>query len=74
MFRSTLLLLLLFNLFGSPSILAQDHPTKASPFDAIRWIEQQPQVRIGDKWYILVEIDGVQVQKILEKCRKQWPG
>ncbi|MEE2856676.1 MAG: hypothetical protein VX949_04695, partial [Planctomycetota bacterium] len=74
MFRSTLLLLLLFNLFPAPSILAQGHPTKASPFDAIRWLEQQPQVQIGGKWYIPVEIDGVQVEKILAKCRKQWPG
>ena len=74
MFRSTLLLLLLFNLFAAPSILAQNHPTKASPFDAIRWLEQQPQVQIGDKWYIPIAIDGVAVEKILAKCRKQWPG
>ncbi|MBT7103109.1 MAG: hypothetical protein HN940_02290, partial [Planctomycetes bacterium] len=58
-FRSTLSLLLLFHFFGAPSILAQDHPTKASPFDAIRWFEQQVQV---------------QVEQILEKCRQQWPG
>ncbi|MEE2882953.1 MAG: hypothetical protein VYD70_04435, partial [Planctomycetota bacterium] len=74
MFRSTLLLLLLFNLFAAPSILAQNHPTKASPFDAIRWLEQQPQVQIGGKWYIPIAIDGVAVEKILAKCRKQWPG
>ena len=74
MFRSTLLLLLLFNLFGAPSILAQDHPTKASPFDAIRWVEQEPQVQIEEKWYTPVAIDGVQVEKILEKCRMRWPG
>jgi hypothetical protein len=51
MFRLTLLLLLLFHFFGAPSILAQDHPTQASPFDAMRWLEQQPQVQIGGKWY-----------------------
>ena len=51
MFRSTLSLLLLFHFFGAPPVLAQDHPTKASPFDAMRWFEQQPQVQIGDKWY-----------------------
>jgi hypothetical protein len=73
-FRSTLSLLLLFHFFGAPSILAQDHPTKASPFDAIRWSEQQVQVQVGGKWYIPIAIDGVEVEKILEKCRQQWPG
>ena len=51
MLRLTLLLLLLFHPFGATSILAQDHPTQASPFDAMRWLEQQPQVQIGGKWY-----------------------
>jgi len=74
MFRSTLSLLLLFHFFGAPPVLAQDHPTKASPFDAMRWFEQQPQVQIGGKWYIPIAIDGVEVEKILEKCRQQWPG
>jgi hypothetical protein len=74
MFRLTLLLLLLFHFFGAPSILAQDHPTQASPFDAMRWLEQQPQVQIGGKWYIPIAIDGVEVEKILAKCRQQWPG
>ncbi|MBT6452416.1 MAG: hypothetical protein HOK60_05350, partial [Planctomycetes bacterium] len=73
-FRSTLSLLLLFHFFGAPSILAQDHPTKASPFDAIRWFEQQVQVQVEGKWYIPIAIDGVQVEQILEKCRQQWPG
>jgi len=74
MLRLTLLLLLLFHPFGATSILAQDHPTQASPFDAMRWLEQQPQVQIGGKWYIPIAIDGVEVEKILEKCRQQWPG
>ncbi|MBT5737706.1 MAG: hypothetical protein HOI29_03960, partial [Planctomycetes bacterium] len=73
-FRSTLSLLLLFHFFGAPSILAQDHPTKASPFDAIRWFEQQVQVQVEGKWYIPIAIDGVQVEQILEKCRQQCPG
>lgn len=73
-FRSTLSLLLLFHFFGAPSILAQDHPTKASPFDAIRWSEQQVQVQVGGKWYIPIAIDGVEVEQILEQCRQQWPG
>ncbi|HIO65601.1 MAG TPA: hypothetical protein EYN40_02810, partial [Planctomycetes bacterium] len=74
MLRLTLLLLLLFHPFGATSILAQDHPTQASPFDAMRWLEQQVQVQIGGKWYIPIAIDGVEVEKILEKCRQQWPG
>ncbi len=74
MFRSTLSLLLLFHFFAAPSILAQDHPTKASPFDAIRWLEQQVQVQVGGKWYIPIAIDVVEVEQILEKCRQQWPG
>ena len=73
-FRSTLSLLLLFHFFGAPSILAQDHPTKASPFDAIRWSEQQVQVQVGGKWYIPIAIGDIEVEQILEKCRQQWPG
>ena len=74
MLRLPLLLLLLFHLFAAPSILGQDHPTQASPFDAMRWLEQQPQVQIKGKWYIPIAIDGVEVDQILQKCRQQWPG
>lgn len=58
-----------------PSVFAlQKYPEKASPFDAIRWVNQQPEVQIGKEWYRPLTIDGVQIEKIIQKCNQRWPG
>ncbi len=61
---------------GSLSALAepQDHAVQASPFEALRWEDDQPQVRVADVWYRPVAIDGVDVVKIVEACERRWPG
>lgn len=41
---------------------------KRSPFDAIRWKEDKPEVRLGDEWFRLDSIDGVTAGEIVEYC------
>ena len=56
------------------SLVPQSHRVKASPFDAIRWSEGQPQVQIGADWYAPVAIDGIPVEKILAAIDRRWRG
>ncbi len=56
------------------SLVPQSHRVKASPFDAIRWSEGQPQVQIGADWYTPVAIDGIAVEKILAFIDGRWRG
>lgn len=52
----------------------QNHPHRASPFDAIRWEEGTPRVQVADEWYRPVSIDGLAVTEIIEACQTLWPG
>ena len=61
-------------LWFASSAPAQKHPQKASPFDGIRWVDEQPQVQVGEDWYLPISIDGVQISRIIEKCQQRWPG
>ena len=65
---------LLFAMLFAVPLGAQDHPTKASPFDALRWQDDRPEVRVGDTWYRPLAIDGIEVQAILDACADHWPG
>lgn len=53
---------------------AQDGERKESPFDALRWAGDQPEVRVGEQWYRPISIEGVAVADILAFCDKRWPG
>ena len=53
---------------------AQNAPSKASPFEQMRWVNGQPEVYVQSKWYKPVAINGVDVQEILDFCNRQWPG
>lgn len=55
-------------------LLAQDHPQKASPFDAIRWVNDHPEVQVQDRWFRPLKIDGVSVSELLVAADKRWPG
>ena len=52
-------------LWFASSAPAQKHPQKASPFDGIRWVDEQPQVQVGEDWYLPISIDGIQISKII---------
>ena len=48
--------------------------SKKSPFNAVRWQDSQPEVRISEEWYQLVSIDGVPTKDILTFCRRTYEG
>ena len=57
------------DLAGS-DFLQNDVFPKKSPFAAMRWSETQhdkdfPEVRLGDQWFKLVSLDGLQVEEIV---------
>ncbi len=45
---------------------------KLSPFDMLRFEGEEPQVRMGEKWFEPVEISGVPVAEILSFCRGRY--
>jgi len=59
-------------LMGSPAVRAQDYP-QLSPFEALRWEGDQPEVSLGGDWFAPVALDGVPVERVLDYCRRTWP-
>jgi len=53
---------------------AQEADEKASPFERIRWADDEPEVLVGGVWYKAITIDGVEVAEVLEFCDGRWPG
>ncbi len=46
---------------------------KLAPFTAVRWTEAEtPEVQVDDEWCGLEQLDGHEVPKILEFCRRQY--
>lgn len=45
---------------------------KLSPYDAIRWEDGQPVVRVGGEWLTLEAIDGVTSDAIARYCRETY--
>ncbi|MCH2162571.1 MAG: S41 family peptidase, partial [Phycisphaerales bacterium] len=52
----------------------QNAGSKTSPFEQLRWVNDQPEVFVQSEWYRPVAIEGVQVKEILDFCTRQWPG
>lgn len=52
----------------------QDAARKESPFDGLRWVGVQPEVRVGQVWYRPVSLEAVAVADILAFCGRRWPG
>lgn len=51
-----------------PGLLFQ----KLSPFNAVRWQGDEPEVRVEKEWFKLVSIDGVETPELLAFCRSQY--
>ncbi len=45
---------------------------KRSPFDAVRWQGEAPEVRLEEEWFRLVSIDGVAVDEILASGKQNY--
>ncbi len=56
--------------------LRRDLPTelypKRSPFEAIRWNEDAPEVRVNDEWFTLISLDGRTTDEILRFSRQKY--
>ena len=60
--------------FCAAAVHAQLADRKESPFEALRWVDGEPQVFVASVWYHPVSIDGVDVGAILAFCEVRWPG
>ena len=45
---------------------------KLSPFAAVRWENDRPQVRVKNTWYGLLSLDDVDISKIVEFCDSEY--
>ncbi|MGH7162288.1 MAG: hypothetical protein ACREID_02295, partial [Planctomycetota bacterium] len=48
-----------------------DYP-KLSPFEALRWNGEAPEVMVGGAWYALVSLNGIDAGEIARFCRKTY--
>ena len=51
---------------------AQKAADKSSPFEAVRWNDDAPEVKVGGVWYRPVAIEGIDVEEILTFCTKKY--
>ena len=61
------LLLLALSVAARPAA-AEDAP-KVSPFSAVRWKGEVPEVEIAGRWYVPLALDGVAVSEVVNHCR-----
>lgn len=57
----------------SPSIAsAQMADKKSSPFEALRWDGESPEVMVQSDWYRPLAIQGVDIEEVLSFCKKNY--
>ncbi len=44
-----------------------------SPFQAVRWKDQTPQVKVGDVWYELIALNDVNEDQLIDWCKQLDP-
>jgi len=49
-----------------------DKGTRVSPFRAVRWTNDLPEVQMNDQWYGLVTVDEVPIEKIVEFAKQTY--
>ena len=47
---------------------------KMSPFAAVRWNDSQPEVKVGDDWFLLVSLDGLSAADIVSFSKETYHG
>lgn len=68
------ILCILLTLFAvNPAIAsAQMADKKSSPFEALRWNGDSPEVMVKSTWYRPIVINGVDIEEVLSYCKKQY--
>ena len=73
--RRRLSLILFALLIISPTIAtAQMADKKSSPFEALRWNGDSPEVMVQSDWYRPLAIQGVDIENILAFCKGRYGG
>lgn len=44
---------------------------KLSPFSGLRWKDESPEVMVGETWYSLLSIDGIEAAEIVTFCKQE---
>jgi len=57
---------------AAPMTASIQQVPKAAPYDAIRWEEDQPMVRVSGEWYALLAIDDHETDKLIAFCRDRY--
>lgn len=73
--KRTFLLSLSSILLTITTLLAQTDksvPDKASPFTAVEWQDNIPQVRFEGEWYTFETIDGISRESLLQFCKNNY--
>ncbi|MCT4581090.1 MAG: S41 family peptidase [Flavobacteriales bacterium] len=71
---------LLMVLICSPSCIQErgksrnEVPDKASPFTAVQWRNDQPEVEFKGDWYSVHTIDTIELERILTFCKNEYSG
>ena len=45
---------------------------KKSPFSAVRWKGKEPEVQVGNEWFRLISLDGIEASEIIEFCHREY--
>ena len=70
-FRIVLLMLAL--ILAIPTIAsAQAADKKSSPFEALRWNGESPEVMVYGDWYLPVSLDGIEIKSIVDYCKQKY--
>jgi RNA polymerase sigma factor (TIGR02999 family) len=57
-----------------PDLLSWRSHEERSPFDAVRWRDDTPEIELDGTWYELLSLDGVSVDRLVAKCKGDDPS
>ena len=68
--KASFLFYLSLILFAHP-LLAQQAPEKSSPFTAVKWDGDSPQVQFEGEWFLFESLDGITSEQILSHAKEK---
>lgn len=55
------------------SVSAQDTRQRLTPFTAVKWLQNNPYVRVNNDWYLLVMVNSTDAKTIVDHCKSKYP-